>query len=210
MNKSIQKFFNEFGILYKSSRVKNSLVYLSGSIIGTGVGFFLVPILTRYLTPSDYGIVANYTAVLALVSYFICLSNSGYLFRNFFFLDKEQFSKSTSNVFFINSVIAIFIFFLLLLLNRIIFNELQIPLQWLLFIPFLAFAQIFIDTTLGLYQAKNSAKKYSLLQLAQTVFNLGFSILFVVVFFWNWQGRIAAQLITASDLALFGITLLIK
>ena len=195
---------------YQSQRVKDSFIYLSASIIGTSFGFFLVPILTRYLTPSDYGIVANYTALLSLMSFFICLSNSGYLFRNFFFLNKEEFSKSTSNVFFINVIIAVLIFFLLLLFNKMIFNELHIPLFWLLVIPLLSLGQIFIDTTLSLFQAQNSAKKYSILQLSQTFLNLSFSVFFVVILFWNWQGRIIAQIFTVSILSLFGIIFLIK
>lgn len=79
--------------LIKSPRAKSSFIYLTGSIIGTGVGFFLVPVLTRYLTPYDYGIVSNFTALFTLSSYFICLSNSGYVFRNYFFLNKGRFSK---------------------------------------------------------------------------------------------------------------------
>jgi len=196
--------------ILNSIRVKNSLIYLTASVAGSGIAFFLVPILTRFLSPNDYGIVSNYLALLTLSSYFICLSNSGYIFRNYYFLNKEELSRSLSNVFFINFSGTLGIFTLLIILNKIVFSYLQIPLIWLLFIPLLGLGQIFIDTTLGFFQAQNQAKKYSLLQLGQTVLNLGFSILFVVAFLWDWQGRIIAQIITISILGMIGIFILYK
>lgn len=196
--------------LIKSPRVKNSFIYLTGSIIGTGVAFFLVPVLTRYLTPYDYGIVSNYLALFTLSSYFICLSNSGYVFRNYYFLNKEDLSRSISNVFFINSLIAVPVLISLIILNKIILLNLQIPIEWLLYIPIISLSQILIDITLGLYEAQNLAKKYTILQLAQTVMNLALSIALVVVFLWNWQGRIIAQIITAIFLAFISVVILKK
>jgi len=194
--------------IIKSPRIRSSFIYLTGSIIGTGVAFILVPILTRYLTPYDYGVVSNFLALFTLSSYFICLSNSGYVFRNYFFLNKSDLSRSISNVFFINSLIAVIVLISLIILNKIILLNLQIPIEWLLFIPLISLSQILIDITLGLYQAQNLAKKYTILQLAQTVLNLALSIGLVVFLLWNWQGRILAQIITVVFLACISVVIL--
>ena len=193
-----------------SPRVQNSIVYLSASVLGSGVAIFLVPILTRYLTPQDYGIVANYTALLTIISFFIALSNSGYIFRNFFFLKKEQLSKSISSVFLINISIAIIVLFILVFCSKLLYSELQIPCEWLIIIPFLSLAQMLIDTTLGFYQAQNEAKKYSMIQLTQTVLNLGLSIYFVVVLLWNWQGRLISQIISTGIIATIGYIIITR
>lgn len=196
--------------LIKSPRVKSSFIYLTASIVSAGVGFFLVPVLTRYLTPYDYGVVSNFAALFTLSSFFICLSNSGYVFRNYYFLNKVDLSRSISNVLFINSIIAVLVLISLIILNKIILINLQIPIEWLLYIPLISLSQILIDITLGLYQAQNSAKAYSILQLAQTVLNLGLSVALVVVFLWNWQGRVLAQTITAVFLAFISVLILKK
>jgi len=207
----LREYFNKYLLQYlKSSRVQNSFVYLSASIVGTGVAFFLVPVLTRYLSPQDYGIIANYTALLSFVCYFIALSNSGYIFRNFFFLDKAQLSSALSNVFLINFSIAFVVLLILVFSSKFIYNELKIPFEWLILIPLISLAQIVIDTTLGFYQAGNQAKKYSVLQLSQTIINLGLSIFFVVVLLWNWQGRIIAQVITVGFISLIGYYILTR
>ncbi|MBI1937722.1 MAG: flippase [Ignavibacteriales bacterium] len=193
-----------------NKEVRSSFIYLFSSIAGTGVAFFLVPILTRYLTPHDYGIVSNYTAIFTIASYFVSLSCIGYVFRNHFFLNNDENKKSISNTFFVNIAMTLVTFFLLLIFSGIIKKELEIPIGWLLIIPFISICQVIIDITLSFYQAKKRAKEYSMFQILQTIMNLGLSVILVALFLWNWEGRIMALLISSFIVAAIGIILLVK
>ena len=54
-----------------------------GDIIPKVIGLFLMPILTRYLSPEDYGIM-TYTESIALFVYaFTILSLNSYLLRHY-------------------------------------------------------------------------------------------------------------------------------
>src|SRR5262245_59638347 len=37
---------------------RNAIIYGFGNVMARGVGFFLLPVYTRYLTPADYGLLA--------------------------------------------------------------------------------------------------------------------------------------------------------
>lgn len=193
-----------------NKEVRSSFIYLFSSVAGTGVAFFLVPILTRFLTPHDYGIVANYTAVFTIASYFVSLSCIGYVFRNHFFLNNDENKKSISNTFFVNIAMTLVTFFLLLIFSGVIKKEFEIPFGWLMIIPFISICQVIIDVTLSFYQAKKKAKEYSAFQILQTILNLGLSVILVALFLWNWEGRAAALFISTVLTALLGIILLRK
>src|SRR5438876_10203653 len=45
----------------------NTLIYSLGGILGRAIGFVMIPVYTRYLTPADYGIIE----LLDLTTYLI-------------------------------------------------------------------------------------------------------------------------------------------
>ena len=53
---------------------KASTFYLIGSLFNKGIGFITVPIFTRILTLSDYGIVTTYNSWVSIISMFISLA----------------------------------------------------------------------------------------------------------------------------------------
>lgn len=48
----------------------NAAIYLGANILNAGIPFLLLPILTRVLTPADYGIVAMFSVVVSILGAF--------------------------------------------------------------------------------------------------------------------------------------------
>ena len=75
--------------LYSSSYIfnhklfKNTFIYTGTNVINKAIPFFLLPIMTRYLTPIDYGIVATFNVLLAVMVVFVGLSMHGAINVNF-------------------------------------------------------------------------------------------------------------------------------
>ncbi len=65
------KLFNQN--IISSTLLKNTAIYTLTTIINSAIPFLLIPILTRYLNPSDYGIISVYTVIVAIVSPFIVI-----------------------------------------------------------------------------------------------------------------------------------------
>src|SRR5229473_665016 len=56
---------------------KGSLVYLCGNLVNAALPVALMPILTRYLSPTDYGIVGTSAVLVQFLSVAMSLNSSG-------------------------------------------------------------------------------------------------------------------------------------
>jgi len=56
------------GRLKQSVLFKNTFIYTLLQLINSGIPFLLLPVLTRYLTPEDYGMIATYNTFVGAVS----------------------------------------------------------------------------------------------------------------------------------------------
>jgi O-antigen/teichoic acid export membrane protein len=64
--------------------VINSIYYTIGEILPRIIGFFLLPLLTRYLTPAEYGINSYTNAVMIFSLVLSTLSLNTFLLRNYY------------------------------------------------------------------------------------------------------------------------------
>ena len=99
----------------------NSVIYIFAEVSIKGIGFLLIPIYTRYLTPQDYGIVALVTSVTAFLSIFYLLGLPAAI-RRFYFTDptNESYVKRLwgTNITFIIIISFIATFVLILLKGK--------------------------------------------------------------------------------------------
>ncbi len=51
------------------SLIKSSGIYTLSSFISAAVPFILIPVLTRVLSPEDYGVLSMFSIVLALIGH---------------------------------------------------------------------------------------------------------------------------------------------
>lgn len=182
--------------------LRNSLVYVGSGVVRNALPFLLLPVLTRYLTPDEVGIVATFEIMIGMGLVLVGLNAYGAIAVNFFRLQRSELQVYVSNVIVI-SVLAS------LLVLGIAYGVLVfVPLvgapstQWLFLIATAAFAQVLFSITLTLWQTEQRSIPYGLFQISQSALNVGLSLLFVVIFRWGWEGRILA--ITAAAIA-FGI-----
>ena len=69
---------------------KNSLIYLLSGVAGKAVPFLLLPVLTRYLTPSEFGLVAIFQLGIQLSQAVSGLSLNVNIPRYFFRVTKKR------------------------------------------------------------------------------------------------------------------------
>ena len=63
---------------------KNSAYYMIASLLPTAVGFLMLPIYTRYLTPDDYGVVALVLSLQSFLPLIMTLQVHNSILRFFF------------------------------------------------------------------------------------------------------------------------------
>ncbi|MFT3892221.1 MAG: hypothetical protein QM730_11355 [Anaerolineales bacterium] len=74
---------------------KNSIVYGLGGVIARGMGFFLLPLYTRFFTPSDYGTIDALNIVNSLLGAVLILGMDSA--QSFFFFQQRENGRSAQS-----------------------------------------------------------------------------------------------------------------
>ena len=78
--------------------IKSSAIYLVSSVINKGLPFLLLPILTKYLTPEEYGMVAIFQLSITVFYAFIGMGSSINIDKNFHRYNKKEASNMLTNI----------------------------------------------------------------------------------------------------------------
>jgi O-antigen/teichoic acid export membrane protein len=187
-----------------------SAVYLSSNILNAVIPFALLPILTRLLSPSEYGEVAMFQTLLGALTAFIGLSLHGAAGRKFYDgnlaeNDLKEFIGSCLQILCITTLIT---FSVLLVFNNEFSQWLGLDPKWVLLAALATAATVVVQIRFVQWQVRKKVKSYGTLQVFRSIFDGGLSVLLVVVFALGSDGRIGAQIITAGSLALLSLWLL--
>lgn len=181
--------------LYSSSLVRSSSIYTASSMLNLVVPFLMMPVLTRYLTPKDYGIVSMFSVLLGIAGPFVGLNLHGAIGVKY--VDKQiDLPRYIGNCFYLFLMSAVGVAFVLWLFSGPISKLTVFPREWLWAVVVVSAGQFISSVLMTLWQMEKKSFIYGLFQNLQSVMNIGLSVLLVVGFQKNWQGRIEAQVIT--------------
>lgn len=185
----------------KQSFAKNTSLYFSGSVVAAAIGFAALPFYTRYLSPSDYGIVALFIMFGQLTSGIFSLGLQSAAYRYYFkFSDKLDIYKSLNSTILIFNLLsftpALFMFFYYgdwILLN-LFDGELPSLLILLSFIS--GCMEYFIGYFLYLLTAQLRAYSYALIISIRSILRLIFATYFILLKSYTYMALINATVIT--------------
>ncbi|QWB99436.1 oligosaccharide flippase family protein [Mycoplasmatota bacterium] len=193
-----------------TSLFKTASIYTFSHLLNKAIPFLLLPILTRYLSAEDYGIVSMFGVVVAILISFVGLNTHGAVARNYF--DKSKENMKT----YVTSTISILIFSISLISlifiigGRFIASLTSLPLIMLWVALIISIAQFVNSLTLVLWQVQRKATQYGLFNFAKSLMDVSLSIVLIVGMGFAWRGRIYAQLIASIVFLLVSIVLLRK
>ncbi|MHB0994699.1 MAG: lipopolysaccharide biosynthesis protein, partial [Sulfurovum sp.] len=181
---------------------KNTFIYTLLQLVNSGIPFLLLPVLTRYLTPEDYGMIATYNTFVGVVSVFVGLSMSGAVGVSFFHLKQEELKKYIGNVFNILMISVSVVILSVMLFEPYLIEKLKLPVIWLYIAIIVAWMQMITSINLTLWRSQQKAKPFAFYEMSQTLFNISLSLLLVVAMNYGWEGRVTG---TASAAIIFGL-----
>jgi len=177
------------------------LAYAVGDVVLKGVSFVLAFLYARYLTPSEFGILAIATAVSTVVSISLTFGTKAAAFHfHFAIQDAEEERRFYGSIWIFSIVIpGIFLLLLDLLLRQTTVNLLRaVPYQ-----PFVSLAlwgsylnNNFRLVLLEVFRAKERPLSYAAISLGNSLTLLLFIILFVAVGSSGVTGVLVAMLLS--------------
>ncbi|MGB9639100.1 MAG: lipopolysaccharide biosynthesis protein [bacterium] len=151
----LSTFLGYINRVFKSNLFKLSSIYTIANVIGVVIPFFLLPILTRYLTPYDYGILSMYSTLYSFLAQLAAFSSNSYIFTIWFKENLDLIKKINFNIILLNIISFFVIFFILYLFKSIIFNYTHLSLFWLFLLSINIFFDNIINFIVGIYRMEN-------------------------------------------------------
>lgn len=194
--------------IYQSSLLRAAGTYGFFSIINKSIPFFLLPILTRYLSPSDYGIVAVFNIMVTIAIPLIGVNAHGAFSRAFFAQDRFEASSYTGTIVIFVLLNSIVITSLIILFRNYLGNIFSIPSNWLWLAGVIGLSMSLIQITLSAWRVRERPKAFGIFQNSNTLADFSLALLFVIVLGMTWKGRVISRAIVAPLFAFFGIIIL--
>jgi len=192
--------------------IKSFSTYFTAKVMEQMVPFLLLPVLTRFLTPSDYGVWATFMAISGIITMIIGMGTADAIVRAYIDRDKKEFRfpEYTTNALYINAAAFAVVFFVFFLTRSFVSEKLGIPGQWLLFIPVVGLCLTVYNIPFRLYVYKRMPLPYAVFKFSHTLIELLFSIFLVVYIGLGWRGRVLGMTGNRVIFFILGIVLLYK
>lgn len=195
-----------------NSFIGGTSIYLVSNILNGIIPFILLPILTRYLAPTEYGEVAMFQTLLGALgaftgSVFVGAAGRKYYDSN---LKREELAEFIGSCIQLIAIFSTLVFIILFIFQNQFSEWLSLKPTYIMFAVMTAAFSAIISIRLGQWQVQKLALKFGMLQISQSLVNMLLSLLFVVVMLKGAEGRINAQIITASIFLYISLLLLNK
>lgn len=168
--------------------------YLIANLLNASIPFLLLPVLTRYLTTTEYGVVAMFQTFVAALSAFTGLSVHGAALRKYYDVSDERELQD-----YIGSCLQILIFstfltlFLVFLTKNYLSALFDLSSGWLFLAVLASSASFIINIRMGQWQVRNAVVKYGVFFVSQGLINVFLSLFLVIILKFGGDGRVIAM-----------------
>lgn len=181
---------------FSNKYAKNFLTYLLTGGINKLIPIVLLPILTRYLSPVEFGQLNNFNVLVGLYTAIIALRLPSYLQADYYKINTEELRELLSNIFWIYVFLAIILYLISWIFDPYIIEYFGLD-SWYTFLAVVtAIGGTVFSLRSAIFVLEERPKKYGIYQFAQSFIAALLTIVLVVVFLMNWQGRVYALAIS--------------
>ncbi len=170
----------------------------------------LLPIMTHYLSPADYGTLAMFNVLISLMYVLIGLNFDTAIAREYFEQDKIDFPKYIANCLGCACLCAVLFLPVILFIGPSIESVTGVPYPLLFPVLIIALCRFISQIIMIIWQSAMRALPYSIMQVFQILIEAGLSILFIASFKMGLQGRVDAVLVTSIIFAFIGFVYLLR
>lgn len=203
----LETVINKIKSVTKKSLFKSSSVYTISTIVERAIPFLLLPILTRYLSTEEYGIVSMFMVIVGLTSPFVGLNSHSAILRSYFKekVDIPLYVYTALIIMFTSTGGVLFIF---IAFSDFISKYTGLPESWLTFVVYICVGQFLINVLLNVWRAQKKALEFGIYKIFLSTLNVGMSVLLVVGFGYGWEGRVIGMLYATCWLGIISVYLL--
>jgi O-antigen/teichoic acid export membrane protein len=179
----------------------SAATYSVANVLVSAFPLLLVPILTRLLSPHDYGVVALFMAAAAFLGVVIGLGVQGLVPIEYYKLERAEVAQLVTACLLVAGTSLLVIDGVLALAWPWVADAIGVPLVWTLVASAFAALQFVVALRLSVLQAQKRSGRYAALQVTQALLGAALSIALIVLAGMAWRGRIAGVVAASALLA---------
>lgn len=181
-------------------------IYTFVSFLGAGIGFFLIPYLSHFIDPKEYGILSILNSFVTLVIPLVSLVAYGIISVEYYKMkNPAEFSSLFSSVQLIPVIPTVVLLALTVLFPSDIAGFLEIPPEksyWLSISILLAFFTIYFETLINYNVISKKPLHYAFFNIVKVVIEVSLTVWFVSGLKMGWEGRMWSWFISTCLLGI--------
>ena len=190
--------------LLKGQLAKSAAIYTISKVIKSCIPFFMLPIMTKYLTPTDYGTITMLTTVFSFLVPFVTLNMESALIRRYYYKN-DNTAQYIGNTYMVSVCAMIIISLISFLFIGKLSLLLGLPALFLILSPLYCHLTLYSNSVLSYWQVTQKPIKYGLFSISQTLVEISLAILLIVGLGFNWEGRAISIMSSCVLFALISI-----
>lgn len=188
------------------SLVKNTILYLTSTILVKATTFFLLPFYSYLVSPEEYGYVYIVSALSAFMMILMQMSTQVCISRFLFDCKSDYEIKSLYSTIVLTATFSSTLLFLVVwFLGGIISDAINLPLKYFRIASLIPYIGLFYNLILSLLYAKQEAKKVSITTSILGIINIVIQVLLVL----NMEDKAMALILSMllNSIITFGVFL---
>jgi O-antigen/teichoic acid export membrane protein len=170
------------------------LIYTASSIIGSALPLALLPLMTRYLSVEEYGIVATMTTLMAFFTPPLTWGVPGIISVEHGRLEPDAFRQFVATALAMPLVSLVATTLLASLAAPWVAPLLRVPTAWFAATPLIAALTVLPQVLSSIFRMSNAPVAFGVVEVGQALMTVLLSCLFVVTLQGHWQGRMWAYI----------------
>jgi len=199
-----------FSKIKQSRLAKDAGIYTTFSVFDRAVPFLFLPIITRYLSPDEYGIYVTFQTLLSFFVPFLSFGSDASIIISYFKLSYEKFKQYFFNSFVIFLSLSLVVYLIFHFFSNEISQLVKFPSEYLIWVFVGCFFQYINDLNANLWQSFREPKKYGIFKISYTILKNGLNLFFVISLALSWKGLIYSQVITAFVFCLISLIIFLR
>ncbi|MCI8886328.1 MAG: oligosaccharide flippase family protein [Dorea sp.] len=196
--------------LFNNRLAKSTCVYTISTFCNSAIPFIMLPVLTRYLTSEEYGVVSMFNATASFLVPFMGMSIGTAISIKLSNQSDGGEKEYIYNSLLVTGTSSMITSIIVMILAPWICQWTSIPLKYIPFILLYAVSMALCEAILSIFQIREQVKSYAIFQNVGTGTNLFLSIVLVVMFRMSLSGRICGMTFSKVIFACIAFLLMIS
>lgn len=182
--------------------LRSAAVYGGSNVLQRVIPLLILPVLTYYLSTSDVGMIAVFTAAVGIATPLVGVNISYAVRRRYFDADGDGFAIYLANGLGLLAAGTVVLLAAVVTIGGPITRVTGLPVGWLAAAVVLAALQEFLQVPLTIFQVERQPVRYARVQVTKSAVAAGLTAILVIALAAGWHGAVVAMLLTAALVAL--------